>query len=162
MDTSPPYSAPFNRLGLPALIDRNASRSRDLVLALIVDRVIDARSKLATARALAPESSVSTLGQTLGLGDIDPQELYAAMDWLVPRQDAIERRLAKRHLQEHTLVLYDLTSSYVEGTHCPAGPARPQPRPQAGHAADSSSACSARPRAARSPSRSSRARPATR
>ena len=109
----------LHRLGLPALIDRNASRFRDLVLALIVDRVIDARSKLATARALAPESSFSTLGQTLGLGDIDPHELYAAMDWLVPRQDAIERRLAKRHLQEHTLGLYDLTSSYVEGTHCP-------------------------------------------
>ena len=89
------------------------------MLALLVDRVIDAQSKLATARALAPESTVSTLGQTLGLGDLDPHELYAAMDWLVPRQAAIEQRLAKRHFQEHTLVLYDLTSSYVEGTHCP-------------------------------------------
>ena len=89
------------------------------MLALIVDRVIDAQSKLATARALTPESSVSTLGQTLGLGDIDPHELYAAMDWLLPRQAAIEQRLAQRHLQEHTLVLYDLTSSYMEGTHCP-------------------------------------------
>ena len=109
----------LRQLGLHTLIDRNASRVRDLVLALIVDRVIDAQSKLATARALAPESSVSTLGQTLDLGDIDPHELYDAMDWLVPRQAAIEQRLAKRHLQEHTLVLYDLTSSYVEGTHCP-------------------------------------------
>ena len=109
----------LRKLGLHTLIDRKASRCRDLVLALLVDRVIDAQSKLATARALAPESSVSTLGQTLGLGDLDPHELYAAMDWLVPRQAAIEQRLAKRHLQEHTLVLYDLTSSYVEGTHCP-------------------------------------------
>ena len=109
----------LKQLGLHTLIDRNASRFRDLILALIVDRVIDAQSKLATARALAPESSVSTLGQALDLGDIDPHELYAAMDWLVPRQAAIEQRLAKRHLQEHTLVLYDLTSSYVEGTHCP-------------------------------------------
>ena len=109
----------LRKLGLHTLIDRKASRCRDLVLALLVDRVIDAQSKLATARALAPESTVSTLGQTLGLGDLDPHELYAAMDWLVPRQAAIEQRLAKRHLQEHTLVLYDLTSSYVEGTHCP-------------------------------------------
>ena len=109
----------LRKLGLHTLIDRKASRCRDLVLALIVDRVIDAQSKLATARALAPESTVSTLGPSLGLGDIDPHELYAAMDWLVPRQAAIEQRLAKRHLQEHTLVLYDLTSSYVEGTHCP-------------------------------------------
>ena len=109
----------LKQLGLHTLIDRNASRVRDLVLALIVDRVVDAQSKLATARALAPESSVSTLGQMLDLGDVDPHELYDAMDWLVPRQAAIEQRLAKRHLQEHTLVLYDLTSSYVEGTHCP-------------------------------------------
>ena len=88
------------------------------MLALLADRVIDAQSKLATARALAPESAVSTLGQTLGLGGVDPHELYDAMDWLLPRQDAIEQRLARRHLQEHTLVLYDLTSTYVEGTRC--------------------------------------------
>ena len=87
--------------------------------ALIVARVIDARSKLATARALAPESAVSTLGEMLGLGDLDQHALYAAMDWLVEHQAAIEQRLAKRHLREHTLVLYDLTSSYLEGTHCP-------------------------------------------
>ncbi|MCY3845856.1 MAG: IS1634 family transposase, partial [Acidobacteria bacterium] len=109
----------LRKLGLQTLIDRKPSRCRGLVLALIVDRVIDAQSKLATARALAPKSTVSTLGPSLGLGGIDPHELYAAMDWLVPRQAAIEQRLAKRHLQEHTLVLYDLTSSYVEGTHCP-------------------------------------------
>ena len=109
----------LKRLGLHTLIARNAGRLRDLVLALIVARVIDAQSKLATARGLAPESAVSTLGETLGLGDVDQHELYAAMDWLVERQAAIEQRLAKQHLQEHTLVLYDLTSSYLEGTHCP-------------------------------------------
>ena len=70
----------LKQLGLHTLIDRNASRVRDLVLALIVDRVVDAQSKLATARALAPESSVSTLGQMLDLGDVDPHELYDAMD----------------------------------------------------------------------------------
>ena len=107
------------RLGLHQLLARGASRFRDLVLALVVARVIDARSKLATARALAPESAVSTLGEMLGLGDVDPHELYAAMDWLVERQAGIEQRLARRHLREHTLVLYDLTSTYLEGTHCP-------------------------------------------
>ena len=72
-----------------------------------------------TARALAPDSAVSTLGEVLGLGAVDQHELYAAMDWLVQQQAAIEQRLAKRHLRENTLVLYDLTSSYLEGTHCP-------------------------------------------
>ena len=109
----------LKQLGLHTLIDRNASRVRDLVLALIVARVIDAQSKLATARALAPDSAVSTLGEVLGLGAVDQHELYAAMDWLVQQQAAIEQRLAKRHLRENTLVLYDLTSSYLEGTHCP-------------------------------------------
>ena len=55
----------------------------------------------------------------LGLGGVDQHELYAAMDWLVERQATIEQRLAKRHLEDHTLVLYDLTSSYLEGSHCP-------------------------------------------
>ena len=110
--------ATVRKLGLPTLLARSTGRLRDLVLALLVARVIDAQSKLATARALTPESAVSTLGQMLDLGTVDPKELYAAMDWLVERQAAIEQRLAKRHLQEHTLVLYDLTSSYVEGTHC--------------------------------------------
>ncbi len=109
----------LKQLGLHTLIARQASRVRDLVVALIVARVIDAQSKLATARALAPETAVSTLGRVLELGDVDQHELYAAMDWLVERQAAIEQRLAQQHLREHTLVLYDLTSSYVEGTRCP-------------------------------------------
>ena len=87
------------------------------------------QSKLATARALAPESAVSTLGEMLGLRPART----AAMDWR-SSQAAIER-LAK-HLEEHTLVLYDLTSSYLEGTRLPVGPARPQPRRQEGHPAD--------------------------
>ena len=121
----------LQQLGLHTLLARGASRLRDLVVALVVARVIDARSKLATARALAPESAVSTLGEQLGLGDVDPHELYEAMDWLVARQAAIEQRLAKRHLQNHTLVLYDLTSSYVEGTRCPLA--------QRGHSRDGKS-----------------------
>ena len=109
----------LKQLGLHTLIARGASRLRDLVLALVVARVIDAQSKLATARALASDSAVSTLGEMLELGDVDQHELYAAMDWLLERQAGIEQRLAARHLREHTLVLYDLTSSYVEGIHCP-------------------------------------------
>lgn len=109
----------LKQLGLHTLIARGASRARDLVLALITARVIAPRSKLATARALAPETAASTLGRMLELDDVDPQELYAAMDWLLDRQAGIEQRLAQRHLQEHTLVLYDLTSSYLEGTRCP-------------------------------------------
>ena len=109
----------LRRLGLHTLLARGGSRFRDLVVALVVARVIDARSKLATARALSAESAVSTLGELLGLDDVAPHELYAAMDWLVERQAALEQRLARRHLREHTLVLYDLTSSYVEGACCP-------------------------------------------
>ena len=86
---------------------------------MIVARVIDARSKLATARALNPESAVSTLGQILGLEAVDENELYAAMDWLIRRQRGIEQRLARRHLSDNTLMLYDLTSSYFEGHTCP-------------------------------------------
>ena len=92
---------------------------RALVVAMIVARVIDARSKLATARALHPESATTTLGQMLNLDAVDENELYQAMDWLRRRQWGIEKRLAKRHLSDNTLVLYDLTSSYFEGHTCP-------------------------------------------
>ena len=109
----------LKQLGLHSLIAGPASRPRDLVLAMIVARVIDARSKLATARALTPESAVSTLATALRLGTVDENELYQAMDWLLTRQQGIEQRLAKRHLSDNTLVLYDLTSSYFEGHCCP-------------------------------------------
>ena len=106
------------QLGLHTLIARPASRLRSLVVAMIA-RVIDARSKLATARALIPESAVSTLGQLLDLGAVDENELYQALDWLVARQQGIEQRLARRHLSDNTLLLYDLTSSYFAGQRCP-------------------------------------------
>ena len=109
----------LEQLGLHTLLARQASRIRDLAVALIAARVIDPQSKLATARALAPESAVSTLGEMLRVGTVDQHELYAAMDWLVERQATLEQRLAKRHLEDHTLVLYDLTSSYLEGSHYP-------------------------------------------
>ena len=109
----------LRNLGLHSLLARPASRQRDLVVAMIVARVVDARSKLATARGLNPESAVSSLGHLLQLGSVDENELYDAMDWLVRRQRSIEQRLAKRHLHDNTLMLYDLTSSYFEGHTCP-------------------------------------------
>jgi Transposase DDE domain len=98
---------------------RQPNRPRDLVMAMIVSRVIAPTSKLATAKALDPATAASSLGAELGLGEVDEDELYAALDWLHERQGAIEAGLAKRHLKGGTLVLYDVSSSYVEGRCCP-------------------------------------------
>jgi hypothetical protein len=102
-------------LGLEPLLDRRRSRSRDLALALIVARLLAPCSKLATARTLGQ----STLGQVLGVADATEDELYGAMDFLLARQARVERALARRHLGSGSLVLYDVSSTYVEGTHCP-------------------------------------------
>ena len=99
------------KIGLDRLIGPAGSRCRDLVLALIVSRVLDPSSKLATARALSPDTAASSLGAELGLGPVDEEELYRALDWLAVRQPAIETALARRHLAGGTLVLYDVTSS---------------------------------------------------
>ena len=106
-------------LGLEAALASRRSRERDLAVAMIVARVIDPRSKLATARGLGGEAAFTTLGEELGVSDADADELYAAMDWLVARQGRIEEALAKRHLREGTLVLYDVSSTYFEGRCCP-------------------------------------------
>ena len=98
---------------------RDPSRPRDLVMAMIVSRIIAPRSKLATAKALDPLTAASSLGVELGLGDVREDELYTALDWLFERQGAIEAALAKRHLKGGTLVLYDVSSSYLEGRCCP-------------------------------------------
>jgi hypothetical protein len=90
-----------------------------LVLAMIVARVVDPVSKLATARLLDEATASSSLGALLGLGAVSEQELYAALDWLLSRQPRIEQRLARRHLSQGTLVLYDVSSSYFEGRTCP-------------------------------------------
>src|SRR6202034_3393757 len=84
-----------------------------------IGRILDPVSKLATARALSPATASSSLGEALGLGDADDDELYAALDWLLVRQPAIEAILAKRHLTNGMLVLYDVSSSYMEGRCCP-------------------------------------------
>ena len=94
-------------------------RYRDLVMALVVGRILDPMSKLAASRALSPATASSSLGEVLGLGEVDDDELYAALDWLLTRQPAIEATLAKRHLTNGTLVLYDVSSSYMEGHCCP-------------------------------------------
>lgn len=109
----------FKRLGLDNLIAAKRSRFRDLGLAMIAARILDPRSKLATARALDAETMQTSLGEQLGLGSADEDELYQAMDWLVRRQQTIEGKLAERHLKDGSLVLYDVTSSYFEGRHCP-------------------------------------------
>ena len=109
----------LRRIGLDKIISSRPSRQRDLVVALIVARVIDPGSKLATARGLCEQTASTSLGETLSLSDADEEQLYAAMDWLLPRQGRIEDALAGRHLQDGTLVLYDVTSSYFEGKTCP-------------------------------------------
>jgi Transposase DDE domain len=103
------------RLELAKLLDRSACRERDLCLAMILGRVICPGSKLGTVRSLGQ----STLASELGVDGADEDDLYAAMDWLVERQDRIEDRLAARHLRDGEMVLYDVSSSYFEGRTCP-------------------------------------------
>jgi len=103
------------RLGLPALVASRPSRQRDLVLAMVVARILEPQSKLATTRWW----SDTTLAEMLDVGDADEDDLYEAMDWLLDRQQHIEKKLAARHLHEDGLALYDLTSSYFEGVTCP-------------------------------------------
>ena len=109
-------------IGLDRLLgprnSREPNRPRDLVMAMIVSRVIAPTSKLATAKALDPATAASSLGVELALSEVDEDELYAALDWLHERQGAIEAGLAKQHLKGGTLVLYDVSSSYVEGRCC--------------------------------------------
>ena len=107
------------KIGLDRILGPDANRCRDLVLALLIGRILDPVSKLAAARTLSPATASSSLGEVLGLGEVDDDELYAALDWLLARQGAIETALAKRHLQNGTLVLYDVSSSYMEGRCCP-------------------------------------------
>src|SRR5215468_1243473 len=115
-------------LGVEELIDPARSRQRDLVAAMITAAVIDGSSKLATARGLRPQTAASSLGEVLGLQACDEDDLYAAMDWLLPRQRQIEDALAARHLAGGTLVLYDVSSAAFEGRTCPLG--------EIGHARD--------------------------
>jgi len=109
----------LRRLGLHAWLSKTPTRVRRVVEAMIVARILDPRSKLATARGLESETLFSSLGERLDLHGLEIDELYEAMDWLLTRQPRIEKAMAKRHLQDGTLVLYDLTSTYFEGRTCP-------------------------------------------
>jgi len=111
----------LRKLQLDSILDSRSSRDRNLVIAMIVARIMDPASKLATARGLHSDTLHSSLGELLGLDSADETELYKAMDWLLPRQSRIEQALAKRQLSTGGLVLYDLTSTYFEGRHCPLG-----------------------------------------
>jgi hypothetical protein len=103
------------RLEMPKLLASQHSRERNLVLALVAARILYPSSKIATTRSWG----VSSLPSMFDVADATEDDLYQAMDWLVERQDAIEKKLATRHLQDGALALYDLTSSYFEGVTCP-------------------------------------------
>lgn len=105
----------IRRLGLRELLGARRSREADLVIGLIGARVLAPHTKLATTRWW----QTRTLAEDLGVADATEDELYTAMDWLLARQGAIEKKLAARHLDEGALALYDLSSSYFEGSHCP-------------------------------------------
>ena len=107
--------AAMSRLGFAALLDARPSRQRDLVCAMVASRIIAPHTKLATTRWW----HTTTLAEDGGVADADEEQLYAAMDWLLARQDALQKKLAARHLDSGGLVLYDLSSSYFEGSCCP-------------------------------------------
>jgi transposase len=112
----------LRKLGLVRVLSqggRQPHREVTLCIAMIVARLIDPASKLATARGLDDETAICSLGQVLELGAVDEQELYETLDWLMGQQERIEQSLARRHLQNGTLVLYDVTSTYFEGRTCP-------------------------------------------
>jgi hypothetical protein len=106
------------RIKLERLLPRALERRSKLALALIVARLLDPASKLATARALDATTALTSLGPTLGLGAVPAKEVYATLDWLGAAQEAIEAALARRHLSDGTLLLYDVTSTYLEGRCC--------------------------------------------
>jgi transposase len=107
------------RLGLETILASHRSRQRDLSFAMITARLVCPLSKLGLVRSLRSQTAANSLAQALQVADADEDELYSAMDWLLARQSRIETALAKRHLAEGTLVLYDVSSTYFEGRHCP-------------------------------------------
>jgi len=109
----------LRRIGLEAIIGSKGLREHSLSVAMIVSRLIDPQSKLATARGLGNETTFNTLGEIRGVNSASEDDLYAAMDWLGERQERIEAKLSARHLHNGSLVLYDVTSTYFEGRTCP-------------------------------------------
>ena len=111
----------IKKLGLDKIISEKSSRIRNVVVAMIVARIINPKSKLATARGFNSETGSQSLGQLLDLEKADEDELYNALDWLLEKQEKIEKHLALKHLESGTLVLYDVTSTYLEGNGCELG-----------------------------------------
>jgi hypothetical protein len=107
----------LRQIGLDQLLPRRPERMARLILAMIVARVVEPAAKLATARQLSDATASHALGALLGLGEVDADELYEALDRLQAAQPEIEQALAKRHLKDGVLVLYDISSSYLEGEH---------------------------------------------
>ena len=107
------------KIGLVRILDRKPSRQRQLAMAAICARILNPKSKLATARGLSQATADSSLGSVLGLGHVSDNELLNLLDWLVKRQPWIQGSLARRHLKHGTMVLYDISSSYVEGRKNP-------------------------------------------
>jgi hypothetical protein len=111
----------ISKLGLSKIISPRSSRQKNLVIAMIIARIINPKSKLATARGFNHLSCSHSLGKLLNLETATEDELYSALDWLLDNQAKIEDKLAKKHLTSGSLVLYDVTSSYLEGTKCELG-----------------------------------------
>jgi hypothetical protein len=109
----------LDRLMLSASKDPASRRCCDLIVAMMVDRLIAPRSKLGFVRAVDEETASSSLGALLQLGRVKEGEAYEALDWLLEQQARIENGLARRHLEDGMLVLYDVSSSYFEGRCCP-------------------------------------------
>lgn len=109
---------PLRRIGLEKILSTDRSRERDLAVAMIVSRILNPASKLATARGFSSETCSHSLGRVLGLDCVREGELYKALDWLGDRQERIEKKLAQKHLKNGVLVLYDITSTYFEGRTC--------------------------------------------
>lgn len=110
----------LRRLEMVRMLSRQAHRNRDLAIAAIVARIIEPASKLATSRALSADTASTSIGTVLDLDTVTGNEMLSMLDWLVKRQPWIEKTLARRHLQDaSTLILYDVSSSYLEGRSCP-------------------------------------------
>ena len=109
----------LDRLMLSTASDAASARHCALIIAMIVDRLVEPRSKLGFVRAVSRGTACSSLGAVLELGEVGEREPYAALDWLLSQQRRIENGLARRHLEDGTLVLYDVSSSYMEGRKCP-------------------------------------------
>lgn len=105
----------MKKLGMEKLLAHRPCRQRQLVLAMIADRILSPGSKLSCSNGLCAATAQNTLAEELNLGDVDVHELYDAMDWLLDAQTRIESKLAKRHLEDGSLVLFDVSSSYCEG-----------------------------------------------